>query len=103
MVGRHPRLHYFFGDHDHWRQILFAFPNDLLFLWYVKWVACVRRGSETSQIGTALILNWVSNAIPRPPAKRSVAMGLVNGVGNLGVVCVSYFVSQMVMSPQGAD
>ncbi|KAF8548637.1 MFS general substrate transporter, partial [Imleria badia] len=36
--------------------------------------------------GAALFLNWVSNTIPRPPAKRSVAMGLVNGIGNLGSV-----------------
>ncbi|KAF8137265.1 major facilitator superfamily domain-containing protein [Boletus edulis] len=34
--------------------------------------------------GSALILNWVSNAIPRPPAKRSVAMGMVNGLGVAG-------------------
>ncbi|KAI9459753.1 major facilitator superfamily domain-containing protein [Boletus coccyginus] len=40
--------------------------------------------------GWALTLNWVSNSIPRPPAKRSVAMGLVNGVGNLGNVMGSY-------------
>jgi hypothetical protein len=94
VVGRHPRLHYCFIDHVHWRKILFAFPYDLLFLWYVKWVACIRPGTEISQKGSALILNWVSNAVPRPPAKRSVAMGLVNGVGNLGSVCVSHFVLQ---------
>ncbi|KAG1740814.1 major facilitator superfamily domain-containing protein [Suillus paluster] len=40
--------------------------------------------------GFALTLTWVSNAIPRPPAKRSVAMGLVNGIGNLGNVMGSY-------------
>jgi len=44
----------------------------------------------SSFCGSALILNWVSNAVPRPPAKRSVAMGLVNGVGNLGSVMGSY-------------
>jgi len=38
----------------------------------------------------ALTLNWVSNAIPRPPAKRSVAMGMVNGFGNLGNMVGSY-------------
>ncbi|KAN0081227.1 Major facilitator superfamily domain containing protein [Tylopilus felleus] len=37
-----------------------------------------------------LTLNWVSNAIPRPPAKRSVAMGMVNGFGNLGNMVGSY-------------
>jgi len=44
---------------------------------------------ETYRIGTALVLNWVSNVIPRPLAKRLVAMGMVNGVGCLGVMCVS--------------
>ncbi|KAF8551300.1 MFS general substrate transporter [Imleria badia] len=43
-----------------------------------------------SLCGGALTLNWVSNAIPRPPAKRSVAMGLVNGTGNLGTLMGSY-------------
>jgi len=40
--------------------------------------------------GFALTLTWVSNAIPRPPAKRSVAMGLVNGFGNLGNLIGSF-------------
>ncbi|KAI0090771.1 MFS general substrate transporter [Irpex rosettiformis] len=34
--------------------------------------------------GFALTLVWVSNAVPRPPAKRSVSMGIVNGFGNIG-------------------
>ncbi|OAX43708.1 MFS general substrate transporter [Rhizopogon vinicolor AM-OR11-026] len=40
--------------------------------------------------GFALTLTWVSNAIPRPPAKRSVAIGLVNGFGNLGNMVGSF-------------
>ncbi|KIJ65885.1 hypothetical protein HYDPIDRAFT_174700 [Hydnomerulius pinastri MD-312] len=40
--------------------------------------------------GFTLTLVWVSNAIPRPPAKRSVAIGLVNGFGNLGNLMGSY-------------
>ncbi|KAG1781867.1 major facilitator superfamily domain-containing protein [Suillus placidus] len=44
----------------------------------------------TGYCGFALTLTWVSNAIPRPPAKRSVAMGLVNGFGNLGNMMGSY-------------
>lgn len=39
--------------------------------------------------GFALTAVWVSNAVPRPPAKRSAAIGLVNGFGNLGNLCVS--------------
>ena len=34
--------------------------------------------------GFALTLVWVSNAVPRPPAKRSAAIAVVNGFGNLG-------------------
>ncbi|EPT00465.1 hypothetical protein FOMPIDRAFT_1036789 [Fomitopsis schrenkii] len=40
--------------------------------------------------GFALTAVWVSNAIPRPPAKRSAAIGLVNGFGNLGNLIGSY-------------
>ena len=36
------------------------------------------------RLGFTLTLVWVSNAVPRPPAKRSAAIGLVNGFGNLG-------------------
>lgn len=35
-------------------------------------------------LGFALTAVWVSNAIPRPPAKRSVSIAIVNGIGNLG-------------------
>ncbi|EGO00927.1 hypothetical protein SERLA73DRAFT_167140 [Serpula lacrymans var. lacrymans S7.3] len=44
----------------------------------------------TGYCGFTLTLVWVSNAIPRPPAKRSVAMGLVNGFGNIGNLMGSY-------------
>ncbi|KAJ3484027.1 hypothetical protein NLI96_g5906 [Meripilus lineatus] len=40
--------------------------------------------------GFALTLVWVSNAIPRPPAKRSASIGIVNGFGNLGNLIGSY-------------
>ncbi|KAG8221319.1 major facilitator superfamily domain-containing protein [Butyriboletus roseoflavus] len=40
--------------------------------------------------GCALTLVWVANAVPRPPAKRSAAIGLVNGFGNLGSIMGSY-------------
>ena len=56
-----------------------------------------------TKIAYALLLNWVSNTIPRPPAKRSVAMGLVNGVGNLGNLCVCHLVSQRVASLDDAN
>jgi len=41
-------------------------------------------------VGFAMTLVWVSNAIPRPPAKRAAAMGIVNGCGNIGNVMGSY-------------
>lgn len=41
-------------------------------------------------VGFAMTLVWVSNAIPRPPAKRAAAIGIVNGVGNLGNLIGSY-------------
>ncbi|GBE81286.1 MFS general substrate transporter [Sparassis latifolia] len=40
--------------------------------------------------GFALTIVWVSNAVPRPPAKRSAAIGIVNGFGNLGNLIASY-------------
>ncbi|KIP05239.1 hypothetical protein PHLGIDRAFT_25186 [Phlebiopsis gigantea 11061_1 CR5-6] len=40
--------------------------------------------------GFALLLVWTSNAIPRPPAKRAAAIGIVNGFGNLGNLIGSY-------------
>ncbi|KAJ3574131.1 hypothetical protein NP233_g1967 [Leucocoprinus birnbaumii] len=44
----------------------------------------------TGYAGFAMTLVWVSNAIPRPPAKRAAAMALVNGVGNLGNLIGSF-------------
>lgn len=40
--------------------------------------------------GFALTAVWVANAIPRPPAKRSAAIGIVNGIGNIGNLISSY-------------
>ncbi|KZV99152.1 MFS general substrate transporter [Exidia glandulosa HHB12029] len=40
--------------------------------------------------GFSLMLVWVSNSMPRPPAKRAAAIALVNGFGNLGNVLGSY-------------
>ncbi|KAF8141262.1 major facilitator superfamily domain-containing protein [Boletus edulis] len=40
--------------------------------------------------GFTLTLVWVANAVPRPPAKRSAAIGLVNGFGNLGNLAGAY-------------
>ncbi|KAJ8518425.1 hypothetical protein ONZ45_g4493 [Pleurotus djamor] len=40
--------------------------------------------------GFAMTLVWTSNAIPRPPAKRAAAIGIVNGFGNIGNLIGSY-------------
>ncbi|KIY63734.1 MFS general substrate transporter [Cylindrobasidium torrendii FP15055 ss-10] len=40
--------------------------------------------------GFAMTLVWVSNTVARPPAKRAAAIGLVNGIGNLGNLIGSY-------------
>jgi len=40
--------------------------------------------------GFALTLVWVSNAIPRPPAKRAAALAIVNGFGNIGNLIGSF-------------
>jgi len=49
--------------------------------------------------GFALTLVWVSNAIPRPPAKRAAAIGIVNGFGNIGNL-VGSFVWKAAWGPQ---
>ncbi|KAL4263459.1 MFS transporter superfamily protein [Pleurotus pulmonarius] len=41
-------------------------------------------------VGFAMTLVWVSNAVPRPPAKRAAAIGIVNGCGNIGNLMGSY-------------
>ncbi|KZV75903.1 MFS general substrate transporter [Peniophora sp. CONT] len=40
--------------------------------------------------GFALTAVWVSNAIPRPPAKRAAAIAIVNGFGNIGNLIGSF-------------
>ncbi|KAJ7149878.1 major facilitator superfamily domain-containing protein [Mycena crocata] len=40
--------------------------------------------------GCAMSLVWASNSIPRPPAKRAAALGIINGMGNLGTLVGSY-------------
>ena len=49
-------------------------------------------------VGFALTLVWVSNAIPRPPAKRSAAIGIVNGFGNLGNLYVLFYSTSRIRS-----
>ncbi|KAF8625962.1 hypothetical protein AX17_006687 [Amanita inopinata Kibby_2008] len=41
-------------------------------------------------VGFPMTLVWVSNTITRPPAKRAAAIGLVNGLGNVGNIMGSF-------------
>lgn len=49
-----------------------------------------------NQIGTSLnrhppqIYAWISNAIPRPPAKRTVSLAFMNSVGNMASIWTPY-------------
>ncbi|KAJ7052013.1 MFS general substrate transporter [Mycena amicta] len=45
-----------------------------------------------------LMLAWVANAVPRPPAKRAAAIGIVNGITNLGS-CISAYLWPTVWGP----
>ncbi|PCH36649.1 MFS general substrate transporter [Wolfiporia cocos MD-104 SS10] len=44
----------------------------------------------TGYSGFAMTAVWVANAVPRPPAKRSAAIGFVNAIGNIGNLISSY-------------
>lgn len=52
-------------------------------------MALLSNSYTNCQLGFALTAVWVANAIPRPPAKRSAAIGIVNGIGNMGNLYVS--------------
>ncbi|KAI0753066.1 MFS general substrate transporter [Daedaleopsis nitida] len=65
---------------------------------YVIWTSTMSVGGRYSAVflmldgfsGCALTLAWLSNAVPRPPAKRSAAIGIVNGFGNIGALMGSF-------------
>jgi len=40
--------------------------------------------------GFVIVLAWISNSIPRPPAKRAVALAFVNAVSNSSSIYASY-------------
>ena len=37
----------------------------------------------SGNVGSSMILVWVSSSVPRPPSKRAASIGIVNGVANL--------------------
>ncbi|PPQ66338.1 hypothetical protein CVT26_011169 [Gymnopilus dilepis] len=56
-----------------------------------RWPVLLALSPQTDSLtGFAMTLVWVSNAVPRPPAKRAAAIGIVNGSGNLGNLMGSY-------------
>lgn len=40
--------------------------------------------------GYVVVLAWISNIIPRPPAKRAVALAFINAVSNSSTIYASY-------------
>lgn len=50
----------------------------------MRYLLCYSLSHAELMLGFALTAVWVANAIPRPPAKRSAAIGIVNGIGNIG-------------------
>ena len=53
--------------------------------------------------GYALTLVWVSNAIPRPPAKRSAAISIVSSIGNMGNLYVLFSENSASFSQKKQD
>lgn len=85
MVGGHGRLYYLVVDDEYCREIFLDVPNDMRKLRCVFSFSVVSPLSALTfaHLGFALTLVWVSNTVPRPPAKRSAAIALVNGFGNI--------------------
>jgi hypothetical protein len=40
--------------------------------------------------GYVVCLAWISNCLPKPPAKRAAALALINAIGNASTIWVSY-------------
>src|ERR1700733_9723526 len=43
--------------------------------------------------GFVVALAWISNSLPRPPAKRAAALGFINAVSNTSSIYASYMYS----------
>lgn len=43
--------------------------------------------------GYVIVLAWISNTIPRPPAKRAAALAAINAVSNASSIYASYMYS----------
>lgn len=44
--------------------------------------------------GYVVALGWISNCIPRPPAKRAAALAAINAVSNCSSIYASYMYPQ---------
>ncbi|KAJ7834292.1 major facilitator superfamily domain-containing protein [Mycena leptocephala] len=51
-----------------------------------------------SNAASAILLPWVANAVPRPPAKRAAAIAIVNGISNLGG-CIGSYIWKLEWGP----
>jgi len=43
--------------------------------------------------GFVVVLAWISNTIPRPPAKRAAALAAINAISNMSSIYASYMYS----------
>lgn len=44
--------------------------------------------------GYVVALGWISNTLPRPPAKRAAALAAINAVSNMSSIYSSYMYNQ---------
>lgn len=100
-MGCHGWLYHLTVDDEHGWEICIDVPHDGWILWYVRLCSFTIVQLLRPCVAVALTLVWVGNAIPRPPAKRSAAMGLVNGFGNLGNLYVGVYSCHESHSPHG--
>ena len=85
-------LHHLTIDNEYFWKVLLAVPYDMWRLRYVfpsiTLTRCFTFTHTCVVSAYPLTLAWLANSIPRPPAKRSAAIGLANGFGNLGTLYV---------------
>jgi hypothetical protein len=49
--------------------------------------------------GYVVALTWISNSLPRPPAKRAAALAFINAVSNSSSIYASYMYPQPKSGP----
>ncbi|KXT07272.1 hypothetical protein AC578_2484 [Pseudocercospora eumusae] len=80
------------------RYLHYLWPAIACLLGYVISSSTVNIGARyfsnflmtTGYASGFVVLAWISNAIARPPAKRAVAIGMINACGNIGSIPGTY-------------